>query len=439
MATSTDLRAAIEEVQNQLPEEQSLEGEGLGAAYQADLTTRLERRVGALPWWVISAVVHSVIFLLATLLTVALPAPKTDEVVITSDVAKREKPKYEKLEKRDIFKSSQEVQADTAVDRPMVVHEEAPVSDHFETANEVEANTARGSEDAISDIPLGGTGVTGSIGVGGGGMAGVFGYRGGGGRKHAIKRWGGSKKSESSVEAALAWLARHQEADGHWDPTKWDKGMGPVGMTGMALLAFLGAGYTEKAGKYRDNVRRAENWLVNQREETMKAKKWIRLPKGRFYSSGMYEQGIATLALAEAYGMSKNKDVGKAAQEAIDYVLKAQGPYEAWNYQHKKGKIGRNDTSVTGWNLMALKSAKIAGLKVDNIGFQGCMRWLDAATSRTTGRCSYAATIAAAKPGTNTNNAMTAAGMLMRQFMGCLLYTSPSPRDRTRSRMPSSA
>ena len=40
MATSTDLRAAIEEVQNQLPEEQSLEGEGLGAAYQADLTTR---------------------------------------------------------------------------------------------------------------------------------------------------------------------------------------------------------------------------------------------------------------------------------------------------------------------------------------------------------------------------------------------------------------
>ena len=31
------------------------------------------------------------------------------------------------------------------------------------------------------------------------------------------------------------------------------------------------------------------------------------------------------------------------------------------------------------------------------------------------------------------------AGMALRQATGCLLYTSPSPRDRTRSRMPSSA
>ena len=28
---------------------------------------------------------------------------------------------------------------------------------------------------------------------------------------------------------------------------------------------------------------------------------------------------------------------------------------------------------------------------------------------------------------------------VVRQAIGCLLYTSPSPRDRTRSRMPSSA
>ncbi len=47
MATSTDLRAAIEEVQQQLPAD-GLEAEGF-AEYQADLATRLERRVGALP------------------------------------------------------------------------------------------------------------------------------------------------------------------------------------------------------------------------------------------------------------------------------------------------------------------------------------------------------------------------------------------------------
>ena len=83
MATSTDLRAAIEEVQNQLPAGE-LEAEGL--EYRADWATRFERRVGALPWWVISAVIHSVIFLLATLLTVALPPAQVDEITISSDV-----------------------------------------------------------------------------------------------------------------------------------------------------------------------------------------------------------------------------------------------------------------------------------------------------------------------------------------------------------------
>jgi len=121
MATSTDLRAAIEEVQNQLPGEQ-LAGEGLGA-YEADWATRVEQRVGALPWWVISAVVHAVIFLLATLLTVALPAAQTDEVVITSDVAQKKPPEFDEKKKRDIFRNPHEVKHETKVENPVVVHE----------------------------------------------------------------------------------------------------------------------------------------------------------------------------------------------------------------------------------------------------------------------------------------------------------------------------
>ena len=39
-----------------------------------------------------------------------------------------------------------------------------------------------------------------------------------------------------------------------------------------------------------------------------------------------------------------------------------------------------------------------------------------------------------------TGEALTKAGFLKSaSFENCLLYTSPSPRDRTRSRMPSSA
>ncbi|MHC4914591.1 MAG: hypothetical protein ACYTGB_03785, partial [Planctomycetota bacterium] len=243
MATSTDLRAAIEEVQLQLPGEQ-LAG-GLDGVYRPDWLSRVERRIGALPWWVISAVVHSVIFLLATLLTVAMPPAQVDEVVISTDVVMQEEQKYDEKLERDIFKQQAEIQHETEVEKPVVVHEEAEVADHFETDNNMDMNSARGSEDAISDIPLGGTGVVGSMGVGGGGMAGCFGYRDGGGRKRAVKRFGGSKATESAVEAALAWLARHQEPAGNWDSKKYgSKWRYDVGMTGLAMLAFLGAGYT---------------------------------------------------------------------------------------------------------------------------------------------------------------------------------------------------
>jgi len=201
MATSTDLRAAIEEVQKRLPEGQ-VEGLLEGAS-EPDFATRLERRVGALPWWVISTVVHAVIFLLATLIGVAMPPPSIDEVSITADVAMRHEPEYDEKKKRDIFRNPQEVEADTKVENPIVVHEQAEVAETFETDNDMDSQTARGHEDAISDIPLGGTGVTGVMGVGGGGMAGVYGYRDGGGRKRATARFGGSPATESAVEAAL--------------------------------------------------------------------------------------------------------------------------------------------------------------------------------------------------------------------------------------------
>ncbi len=369
MATSTDLRSAIEEVQQQLPEDQLLGG--AEDAYEADFATKLEQRVGALPWWVISAVVHSVIFLLATLIGVAVPAPNTDEVVITSDIAKKEEPKYDEKKKRDIFKNPQEVKAETQVENPVVVHEQAEISDTFETDNNMDSQSARGSEDAISDIPLGGTGVTGSMGVGGGGMAGCFGYRDGGGRKKMVARFGGSKATESAVEAALRWLARHQDARGFWATDRLEgKAKQYNAMAAVATLAFLGAGYTHKSGKYKDNVQRALSWIISHQKDS-----------GMIYSADVDQKGygpgythaICGLALAEAYGMSKDPWLRAAAQKAVDYSMKHQKPYSGWRYAAKKDA----DTSVTGWFVMQLKSAKVAGLKVDGAGFQGAMAYID--------------------------------------------------------------
>jgi len=119
VATSTDLRSAIEEVQEQLPAEQ-VAGE-LGDAYGPRGLDLVARRLGALPWWMISACVHAVIFLLATLLTVAMPPAQTDEVVISSDVAKQKEPEYDEKKPRDIFRQNAEIQDEQQVEKPMLV------------------------------------------------------------------------------------------------------------------------------------------------------------------------------------------------------------------------------------------------------------------------------------------------------------------------------
>jgi hypothetical protein len=218
------------------------------------------------------------------------------------------------------------------------------------------------------------------------------------------------------VEAALRWLARHQEKDGHWDAVKYEStGYEPyMGDTGLALLAFLGAGYTHKTGQFADTVKRAINWIVaNQKanDGSIYYQAWGR-------PAGSYGHAIAGLALAEAYGMTRDETLRKPAQLAVDYSLKTmQQPYSGWRY-FPKGQDDDYlaDTSVTGWYVMQLKSAKIAGLSVDGTGFQGATTFLDKVTTKD-GHAGYASPASDAP-------ALTSVAMVGRQFMG-MPNTSP--------------
>jgi hypothetical protein len=408
MATSTDLRSAIEEVQEMLPDsntgtfDENLDEEWSG---------KVSARIGALPWWVISSIVHSVLFLLAALITVSVPAPKTDNIIIKSTMKKKEQPKYDPNKKRDIFKQPTEIiSKEVQTDKPIVVHEDVEVTDHFETDDNMDTQTANGNEDAISDIPLGGPGSTGSMGVGAsGGLAGRFGYRGGGGRKRAIARFGGSPATESAVEAALRWLARHQSADGSWDAAKYESKCPnsriQVGCTGLSLLAFLGAGHTDRTGMFKDNVKRAIKYLLSVQN---KADGRVSvMARGGSGASVGYNHAVGALALAEAYGMSPNSTLRAAAQKAVDYTINVhQVNGGGWRYDPKSSE----DTSVTGWFVMQLKSAKIAGLKVSNSGFQGATNFLDRVTN-SAGLTGYASS-------SGTSATMTSVAMVCRQFMG---------------------
>ena len=240
-----------------------------------------------------------------------------------------------------------------------------------------------------------------------------FGSRGSGNRKAMLAQGGGTKHTERAVTAALVWLAKHQDYDGHWSLSDYtahcaDKtctGGGEVfadaGGTAMGLLPFLAAGQTHRSkGPYMDNVRRGIGWLIGHQQSDGN------LAKGA--QSMMYSHGLATIALCEAYGLTGDKDVGRAAQGAVTFILAAQNTADGgWRYMPKDP----GDTSVVGWQIMALKSAHMAGLDVGGSVFSGASKWLDLVSVNNGSEYCY-------QENMNPTPTMTSVGLLCRQYLG---------------------
>jgi hypothetical protein len=125
----------------------------------------------------------------------------------------------------------------------------------------------------------------------------------------------------------------------------------------------------------------------------------------------MYDHAIGALALSEAYGMTSATVLQGPAQKSIDFLVAAQNPGKGWRYSARSGD---NDTSVTGWAAMALKSADLSGFSVPHAATDGTRAWLDDVTEPTYGRVGYVR-----KPGPNSKDthSMTAIGVMCRIFM----------------------
>jgi hypothetical protein len=220
--------------------------------------------------------------------------------------------------------------------------------------------------------------------------------------------------AQRAVNAALAWLARHQNYDGSWSLANYTHQCKPgdnsctgksefladSGATALGLLPFLAAGQTQKSPcHYQETVRKAVAWLIHQQQ-----------PDGnlaRGTPQMMYSHGLATIALAEVYGMTADRDVGRAAQAAVNFILNAQNSDGGWRYNPKDP----GDTSVTGWQLMALKSAHMAGLDVGGSAFSSTSKWLDSVAVHDGTEYAY-------QPGQAPAPAMTSVGLLCRQYLG---------------------
>ena len=384
----------------------------------------LQDQLKKTPWWMMSIAVHAVA-LLITYFIMYSSAPEKAAMDVSMDVPPEQEDQFEEEIKPD----EEELDKDIKTDEPPIedpVIKDAEESDHNETDNNEEYEQSKGDQDAVSDKPFQGKYWNDAIGVGGG-AGGAYGGRFGG-KRDLVARGGGGKGTEKAVEAGLKWLKNHQDQDGAWSCDNFQKNCKKnicdhkgssadytPGTTGLSLLAFLGAGHSIRAGRYKEVVKRGLKYL-----------KSVQTPDGCIGAKTgdghyIYNHAICTMAMAEAYGLSGQTPSLKApAQSAVDFLVSCQNPYLGWRYGIKPGD---NDTSVTGWAVLALKSSILSELTVPPSAYEGAKNWIDKVTDESFYKTGYTqkgdngARLPEAQKYAPTE-AMTAAGLASRVFMG---------------------
>jgi len=252
-------------------------------------------------------------------------------------------------------------------------------------------------------------------------------------RSARAQRSGASEASELAVERALDWLARHQDPDGRWDggiaryddgsPVKGDDDFtvhcppgetcfgecayweADTALSALALLTYLGAGYTHIEGRYSDTVGKGIDYLLKQQQPDGDL-------RGRSRVVGMYCHAMATLSLCEAYALTGDGRLRDPAERAVTFLVRARARDGlAWRYE-PGAPVG--DTSILGWVVMGLKSARETGIPTPDEASirQGTLRWLDqVAAGESKGLARY-------QPADPVTPTMTAEAWVCRQFLG---------------------
>ena len=246
---------------------------------------------------------------------------------------------------------------------------------------------------------------------------------------------GGGPQTEAAIELGLEFLARHQEQDGSWTLGKFDQEstlhnnqlQSDTAATGLALIAFQGAGYNHREFKYAIKINHAIEWMIaNQQADGCL---YIDVKSGQNANSSnnscrMYSHAIATLALTEAFGMTQDEKLRKPIEKALEYIENTQDRAKGgWRYFAQVEK--RNtDTSVTGWMLMSLQSARLSGFEINPKVINGIERWLDSARgAQSEGQFRYNPYGVDTKEfdrekGRLVSPTMTSVGLLMRLYLG---------------------
>jgi len=362
----------------------------------------------AVPSWLVSMLVHIILLLMMAFFTFKLGTGEEENMLTVQEPVEAEEiedipePDFENINvETDVVANVVDPQPET--DNLAEEPDFTPADDLEQAAIHVELSEF-GEEtaprnDLMSEIGA----ITGS------GLEG----RGAGARSGLVQKYGGNPASEAAVARALKWLAAHQLRGGSWNfdhrrggPSQKNPGSAAAatrGATGLALLPFLGAGQTHKEGKYQTNVRGGLVYLVRTMQVNPNAASGSMHEK----DGSMYSHGLASIALCEAYAMTQDKDLLQPAQLALNFIAQAQDPVGGgWRYEPRQA----GDTSVVGWQLMALKSGNMAYLQVNPNTVRGAMKFLDSVQSESGAKYGYT--------GPGGGPATTAIGLLCRMYLG---------------------
>ena len=365
----------------------------------------------AVPSWMFSLAVHTVILVILGLMV--LVTPEEEMPSLTSVMTKNDL--IEEIVD-DLSEPIDEPVEITPTETLEVETEVNPIEDVSEVeevdiADDVEAPVAAVEFENIANQVAPQTALLSSTeSVTGSGLTG----RGAEAKAAMVREYGGTKESEAAVAMALKWIANHQNPDGGWSFDHTADGrrnctcgnIGTLktsfnGATAMALLPFLGAGNTHKKGAYKKQVEAGLYYLTR----SMK----VNGATGDLTDAGgrMYSHGLCAITLTEAFAMTKDRQLMAPAQMSLNFITYAQDPVGGgWRYKPRQA----GDTSVVGWQLMALKSGHMAYLNVPKNTIAGCYKFLDSVQANS------GATYGYTTPG--GGHATTAVGLLCRMYLG---------------------
>ncbi len=376
-------------------------GAASAEAYQTE-GSRFKEWLRGAPGWISSILVHATVLLLLGL--ISLPTlPKLTKSSLTA-LNSEEVQEIESLD-QDLAKIEVEFEAINILETDIS-------AEAIEISEALEEPAMASSREIVNISPVEidvGEMETGNVG---GSTTGGFAGRSGTSRQRLVATGGGTQQSEDAVTRALTWLKNHQTTAGNWNfqhhkgpcrgrcDNQGRLGNAMNGATAMGLLPFLGAGHTHRDGPYKQVVKSALAYLV----KNMRVNRNI----GSFVDGGtFYSHGLGSIALCEAYAMTHDKTLLLPAQRAIGFIVYAQDPVGGgWRY----GVGQQGDTSVVGWQLMALKSAHMGSLHVPPNVVAGVNNFLN--TVQTDNGAAYGYRTPDNLPGT------TAIGLLMRMYLG---------------------